>query len=307
MGLAHVHRPATLDEIIGNQETVRALDIILTRDRHKIPHAFMFTGKPGGGKTTLGRIVGKMLGSTGRDLKEMDSAQFNGVATIRQIRSDMSYAPMESKCMVWLLDECHRLSPDAQDALLKALEDAPDHVYFILCTSKPDKMDAAIHRRCKAGKFDVQSVDEEDMIGFVRGVASKERKRLSPDILQAIARRSDGSCGMAVALLDRIIDLDPADILAVVDQESQQEVKVVELSRAMMQRRPWAEVAALLTALLETEDAENLRLSVMGYAAKVLMGGKDSAAAYLLLDCFKTPTYVNKKAGLILAAYETLM
>lgn len=307
MGLAHKYRPTTLDEMIGSEEAVKSLRVLMARDRERIPHAFLFKGLPGGGKTTSGRIVADMLGCHGRDFKEMDSAQFNGIATIREIRSNMSWAPMESSCIVYLLDECHRLSPDAQDALLKALEDAPDHVYFILCTSKPEKIDKAIHSRCKAASFEFLAVEDDVMAGFLRGVASRERKRINPDIMKLIAKRCGGSCRDALGMLDKIIDLPPEDMLAMVENEDQREVKVVELSRAMMERKPWAQVAALLTALLETEDPEDLRLAVLGYASKVLLGGKDSAAAYLVMDCFKTPTYINKKAGLILAAYETLM
>ena len=105
MSLYQKYRPQTLDEVLGNEDLLHSLSNMLNSD--EIPHAFLFTGPTGCGKTTLGRIVAKGIGAKGNDYREVDSAQFNGVATVREIRNQAQFRPQEGKARVWLLDGPH--------------------------------------------------------------------------------------------------------------------------------------------------------------------------------------------------------
>ena len=303
MPLAIDYRPNTFDKVVGNQQTVKALQAILNRDQKDIQHAILITGPSGCGKTTLARIVAEQLGCVGRDYTEVDSGQFRGIDTIRDIRDHMLYKPLEGKVRVWLLDEVHQCSKDAQSAMLKALEDAPTHVFFILATTDPEKLLPTIKGRC--AQFEVQPLGQDEMTDFLSTICRKERKRVPADILKQISRDSMGSCRNALQVLDKVIDLDPEDMKAVAEQEASKENQVIDLCRALMKREKWPTVAGILKGL-EKEDPEKVRLAVMGYASTVALNEKDASKAYLILDVFKDPTYNNGRAQLVWACYTCL-
>jgi len=305
MSLAIEYRPRTLDEVVGNRATVKALDAVLSRDRGNIQHAFLFTGPSGCGKTTLARIVAERLGATEENYCEVDSADFRGIDTIREIRRNMMFKPMGGgPCRVWLLDECHQLSKDGQNALLKALEDTPDHVYFLLATTDPEKLLGTIRGRCAT--FEVSPLDEDDMVPFLREIAGSERKRIPPDIIKQIAQDSMGSCRNALQILDKIIDLPPEDMKEAAEQQAQQANAVIDLCRALMRREKWTDVAKIIKGL-EKEDPEKTRLAVLGYCSSVLINSpKDAAQAFVVMDCFRDPTWNNGRSSIVMAAYEAL-
>ena len=303
MSLAIKYRPSTFDEIIGNELTVQSLQVILSRDLDRIQHAFLFNGPSGCGKTTLARIVANELGCSEQDYYEIDSADFRGIDTIREIRKQMMYAPVAGKVRVWLIDECHQLSKDAQNALLKALEDAPKHVYFLLATTDPEKLLATIRGRCAT--FGVQALDEEDIVLLLKHVAGKERKRVPADVLKQIAQDCMGSSRNALQVLDKIIDMPPSAMRDAAEKTAAQENQVIDLCRALMKLEKWEKVASILKGL-EKEDAEKIRLAVMGYCKSILLSGKDAPAAALIMSYFKDPLWNNGWAGLVLNAYEAL-
>ena len=158
MSLSRKYRPQSLDEIYGNKAVVKSLGSVL--NKKEVPPAFLFTGNSGCGKTSLARIAATQLGCTGHDFKEVDSADFRGIDTIRGIRRQMRLKSM-SGIRVWLLDECHKMSGDAQSALLKALEDPPSHVYFMLATTDPQKLLKTIRNRCV--HFEVQPLGNSEI------------------------------------------------------------------------------------------------------------------------------------------------
>lgn len=310
MALATDLRPKTFDEVWGNKQTVAMLKSIVSRDRSKIQHAFLFHGDSGCGKTTMGRILASELGCdiTLDDYCEVDSAQFTGIGMVREIRERMQYRPLAGECRVWLIDECHQLSSDAMNGLLKALEDTPPHVYFILCTTDPGKLLATIRGRCAT--FDVAPLYDDEMMDFLKTTVRSVRKRVPADVLKQITRDSLGSCRNALQVLDKIIDLPEDEMKSAAEKTAACENAVIDLCRSLMAREKWDKIRKILNGL-EKEGIERIRLAVMGYCSKILLGtssaeDSNASAAFLVMDCFKTPFYNNGRAGLVLACYEAL-
>lgn len=302
MSLPLIYRPVDFHEVVGNAATVDSIKSVLSRPKEDIPHSWLITGPSGCGKTTLGRIVAAKLGCKGSDYYEVDSADFRGIDTIREIRKMMQYRPMESACRVWLLDECHQLSKDGQSALLKALEDTPPHVYFILCTTDPQKLLPTIKGRC--AQFAVQALSDGEIVMLLKEVSEAEGKSVPTDILKQIARDSLGSSRNALQTLDKIIDLSPEKMSKAAEQESAKENAVIDLCRAVIKKEKWSVVAGILKGL-EQEDPEQIRLAVMGYCKSVLLSG-DSPRAFLIMDAFREPFYNNGMAGVVHACYMAL-
>ncbi len=303
MTLAIQYRPATFDEIIGNKIAVNSLQTILKRKTKDIPNSWLFTGPTGCGKTTLARIVADKLGCVGNDLYEMDSADFRGIDSIRDIRNQMQYAPTEGKCRIWILDECHQLTKDAQEALLKALEDTPAHVYFILATTEPQKLKPTLKNRCVA--FEVEPVRDKDMVQFLKEIVECESKKVKDDVLKTIATNALGSPRAALQLLETVVDLSPALMREGVKKAAEKQSAVIDLCRALFTGKPWR-VVALIIKSLEGEQPESIRLAVMGYCSAILLNGSEAAQAYIVMDCFKEPLFTNGRSGLVLMAYEAL-
>lgn len=197
---------------------------------------------------------------------------------------------------------CHKLSNDAQNALLKALEDTPSHVYFILATTDPQKLIAPLKNRCST--HTVNPVSESEMAEFLKEIAAAERKRVPPAVIDQIVRDSVGSCRNALQVLDKVIDLDPKEMQAAAEQVAATENAVIDLCRAIIKREKWVKIAAILKGL-EKEEIEGVRLAVMGYCASVLLGS-DSPQAFVIMDCFREPFYNNGRAGLVHACYAAV-
>lgn len=303
MSLAIKYRPPNFDEMVGNESTIQSIEAILKRNPEDIPHAWLFTGPSGCGKTTLARIVAEQLGCRGSDFYEVDAADFRGIDTIREMRRQMNYKAMEGSCRVWLLDECHQISKDGQEALLKALEDAPSHVYFLLATTDPQKLKPTLKNRCV--DFNVQSVGERNMVEFLEEIVEAEDKSVPKDILKSIAKYSIGSCRAALQTLEKVIDLPEKDMEAAAEKEATKENAVIDLCRSLMVGEKWNKISAILKGI-EGEEPESTRLAVMGYASAVLLSGKDVPLAYVIMDSFKEPLYANGRAGLVLMAYEAM-
>lgn len=297
--LAVKYRPKMLKDFLGNEEVVKSLRSMM--ERPEIPHTILFTGPSGCGKTTLARIVASRLKCSGRDFIENNAADFRGIDSVRDILRVMKLAPMSGPCKVWLLDECHQLSKDAMHALLKALEDTPKHVYFILATTDPEKLLPTIKTRCVT--FDVKTLDDKTMVSLIDSVATAEGVELSAEVMDQIEQDSLGSARMALSILDKIINMDSADMLAAAKQQAAAQNQAIDLCRALIGKSPWKEVAKILQGL--QQDPEQVRRAVLGYCQAVLLKS-GQGQAYVVLSAFRQPLYDLGKPGLTLACYEAV-
>lgn len=302
MGLHIKYRPTDLHEIIGNKNTIAALEAAINSNNP--PHTYLYTGPSGCGKTTLARISARMLGCVDNDIMEMNAANFRGIDTARDIIQQMRLAPLMGNAKAWIIDEVHATTKDMQGALLKALEDTPKHVYFLLATTDPQKLLPTLKNRCMI--FPMQSLSEDRILDLLEDVLEKEQKKIKiPDeVLDQIAINSLGSPRSALILLDKIIDLPEKKMLKAANQIEETKQTTIDLCRALINGSKWKTIAKILNELQDTEP-EQIRMSVLGYCKSILLKGENDKA-FLIMDSFKEPFYNTGFAGLVRACYEVL-
>ena len=301
MNLYLKYRPGELSDVVGNDELISTLDRML-ENPNKVPHSFLLNGPTGCGKTTIARIIAKRLGCTGFDLREIDNANFRGIDTIREIIKQTQFKPLEGPCQVWIIDECHKMTNDAQNALLKILEDTPKHVYFILCTTDPQKLLATIKGRCST--FTVKTLSEQAMLVLLRRIARLEGEKLQKQVYEQIIQDSLGHARNAIQTLQQVIDADPDNRLEVAKKAAEEQSQSIELCRALLGNKSWKEVSSILNGL-KSEEPESIRRHVLGYAQAVLLK-TDNPQAGLVLEEFLEPFYNTGFPGLVYACYSII-
>ncbi len=297
------YRPETFDEIVGNEDVVQVLKSHLeNKSKQPLPHSMLFHGPTGCGKTTLGRIVAREIGAKGIDLQEVDVADFRGIETVRDIRRQSAYKSLEGECRVWILDEAHKLTGDAQTALLKALEDTPEHVYYILCTTDPQKLIATIKGRC--AQFQVNPLSDKEMKLLLRKVVKSEEESIQKEVYDQIVQDSLGHPRNALQILSQVLSVDEDKRIHIAKQAAETQSKVIELCRALLEGNPWKKISNILKGLKE-EDPEKVRRAVLGYCQSVLLSGDNTAAA-MVMEEFIEPFYNSGFPGLTFACYSVI-
>jgi DNA polymerase III gamma/tau subunit len=194
---------------------------------------------------------------------------------------------------------CHGLSKDAQNALLKPLEDCPDHVYFMLCTTDPQKLIATIRNRCS--QFALTLVSDEDLAELLFAVAAKEGVDIPETVINSIVSASGGSPRAALVHLDKVKDLPEDEMEKAVSRIDTNASAAIDLCRALLKDKPnWSEIAKVLSNLSGGEP-EQIRMAVLGYCNAILLKGKFNGRACLVMECFKDPFYNDGKFRLTLA------
>ncbi|WP_297598071.1 DNA polymerase III subunit gamma/tau [uncultured Cetobacterium sp.] len=217
------YRPKGFDEIAGEQEIVKTLKNSLKTNR--LAHAYLFTGPRGVGKTSIARLMAKGLnclknGITDNpcnecencleitagnflDLIEIDAASNRGIDEIRQLKEKINYSPTKGRKKVYIIDEVHMLTKEAFNALLKTLEEPPEHVLFILATTEPDKILPTIVSRCQ--RYDFKTVNYKDMREHLVFIIDNEGYSIDEESLVAIYESSGGSMRDSISILERLI------------------------------------------------------------------------------------------------------
>jgi len=302
MNMYNKYRPTKLKQVVGNEETKESLQAVIDKKAKgkDIPHAYLLSGASGCGKTTIGRILAKEFGCEGRDYVEINTSDFNGIDMVRDIISKLPYRPVQSKCRVYLLDEVHNISRNGQDGLLKALEDCPNHVYFILCTTDPQKLLPTLRNRCTP--YMVSELDEEQLIKVVKRVCKKEKVKIKTESLELIVEQAFGSARMAIQFLEKIIDLPTKLHEKAIHQIQEKNNEAIALCRELFKAKiSWKSIASIVKGI--KGDAESTRRCVMGYCRSILLNSGNSKA-YKIMTCFAEPFYVNGKDDLVIACYE---
>lgn len=292
------YRPQTLKEVFGNEDTISTIEEMLS-DIDSCPHTFLLHGPTGCGKTTIARIIAKELGCVGSDYHELDSAHFRGIDTVREIRKQAMYFPTEGPVTVWIVDEVHKMTNDAQNALLKILEDTPSHVYFVLATTDPQKLIKTVRGRCI--EFKVETLSDNQMKRLLRKIIHKESEKIDLDVIDQIIQDSLGHPRNALQILDQVLRVPPEKQLAMAARSAEEQSQSIELCRSLIDRSPWSKIRNILTNLKE-EDAEGIRRHVLAYAQAVLLKS-DNERAGLVLEEFMEPFWNSGFPALVYASY----
>jgi DNA polymerase III gamma/tau subunit len=228
---------------------------------------------------------------------EVDSADFRGIDTARELIRNAKYKGLGGGIKVYLLDEVHKFTKDAQEALLKTLEEPPSHVFFILATTDPQLLKPTLVDRCLHCKTEPMS--EEDGVKFLKKIIRKEGKQIPDDVLLSILDKSEFRPRSSLALLEKIIDMEPAAMQDAIESDKLLESSTIELARALIKGSSWADVMNIVKGL-ESEEPEAIRRSVMGYCVALLMKKREEDAM-VIAECFERPFYDNGRHDLILA------
>ena len=242
--IARKFRPQNFEQVIGQKHVIQTLQNAISRNR--IPHAFLFTGERGVGKTSVARILAKALNcekgpiaipcntcsscmeitaGNSMDVNEIDGASHTGIDDIRSLREHVRFLPARDKYKIYIIDEVHMLSTSAFNGLLKTLEEPPDYVIFIFATTEPQKIPDTIISRCM--RFDFRRIPAKQIVSQLKQIADDEEIIVSTQGLVIIAKESDGSMRDAQTIFERAIsycegeitDTDLRELLGYIDKK----------------------------------------------------------------------------------------
>lgn len=215
------YRPSKFDDVYGQYFIIKTLNNAI--ENNKVSHAYLFTGTRGTGKTTIAKIFAKMVNCLDmhdnkpcgkceiclkentdeiQDIIEIDAASNNGVDEIRELKNKIKLVPVMCKYKVYIIDEVHMLSTGAFNALLKTLEEPPEHVIFILATTEPQKLPITIISRCQ--RFDFEKISVQDIFNRLKYIACNEKIDITDEALTEISKMSDGAMRDAIGTLDQV-------------------------------------------------------------------------------------------------------
>src|SRR3954462_12495707 len=244
--IARKYRPQRFSDVVGQEHVTQTLSNAIVSSR--IAHAYLFCGPRGTGKTTIARIFAKCLNCTGGpkvefadddsrcqeitegrsiDVLEIDGASNRGIDEIRELRETVKYVPASSKYKIYIIDEVHMLTKEAFNALLKTLEEPPEHVKFMFATTEPEKVLPTILSRCQ--RFDLRRIPAKLIVEHLSYIAKKEGVKIDDAALHAIARGSDGGMRDAESTLDQLIsfcgnEIAEADVLSMFGLTAQSQI-----------------------------------------------------------------------------------
>lgn len=301
------YRPQKIEDLFGQKEVAAALAAY--QKKKNWPHAFLFIGHSGSGKTTCARIVARELGCLPANIVEIDAASNNGIDNVRDLTKNLSYRGFgENPIKMIILDEAHRMSGNAFDALLKTLEEPPAHVYFALCTTEPEKIPKTVQTRCVSLTY--KPLSSDDLFELLASVCDKEGFDTPDEILDVVATESNGSPRQALTNLAKVHACKSVDDACSLLELPDQSKDAIELARLLVSGKglSWETSMKLLSSIESTP--ESLRLLIVNYTSKVLMnqkGGDNTIRLLNILDAFSKPCHTSEKMAPIQLAIASVL
>ena len=286
------YRPTTFDKVLGQATVVKSLKGAIKAGRAKV---FLFVGPSGTGKTTLARIVAsEIIGSNAsiNNITEHDAAKFSGKEDVEKLLASIQYRAIGASPIKFIiLDEVHRQSAAAWNAMLKSLEEPPAHVYYALCTTELGKIPKAILTRCL--RYDLKPVSEDDIFKLLVEVCDAENLSTPDEVLESITEASNGSPRQALVYLEECALCTSASEAQKILRTTGQSKEAIDLARWLVGGKAlnWIEAIKYVKAL-ENSEAESVRIMLTQYFSAVLLNTKSDTKALQLLElmeAFSTP------------------
>lgn len=299
MELYRKYRPSNFDEIIGNESAIKSLK----KELKNGSHVFLFTGPAGCGKTTLARIVAKEVGAGDLSIREINSAENRGIDTAREILQQMNFMPTDGNASVWILDEMHMITSAGQNALLKALEEVPESVYFLLCTTDPQKLIAPLKTRCSV--VNVKPLNDEEMKILLKRVVKSEERKMGSEIYEKIIELANGGSRKALKLLAKVLYLDSNEerLESLKTEDVSEDKDAIELCRALLGKTNFSSCMKLVSTI-DVSEPERVRMLVLSYMNSVLTKGFNAKAAAAMQAFGQNTTFNNGKFQITIALLD---
>jgi DNA polymerase-3 subunit gamma/tau len=302
--VARRYRPQSFGELIGQSQVTQALENAINTNR--VGHAYLFTGARGVGKTSAARILAKALNcvdgpttspcqtcdicqsitcGSDVDVIEIDGASNRGIDEIRQLRSSIGVRPSRARSKIYIIDEVHMLTKEAFNALLKTLEEPPEHVKFVFCTTDPEKIPITVLSRCQ--RFDFAPIDVEAIVARLREIVAAEGAKADPAALELLARKAAGSMRDSQSLLEQLLSFGGDHITTDTVHSmlgTADAAVVTELVAALQRSDAAGALAQLDAAIAGGVDVGQLAEQLIGYLRDVMtagVGGSDQLLRFV--------------------------
>ena len=283
------YRPSNWDEVLGHKAALSSIQNALVK---KSARTFLLTGGSGIGKTTIARLIAKEVGCSSSDIIEIDGATNTGIDDMRAVIERLQYKSLSGNARTVIVDECGAISKAAFQSMLKSLEEPPSDIYWVLCTTEPDRVPKNIRTRCL--QYDLRPISMETILVLLETVVRKEKLSVKDEILELIIEAAEGSPRQALVFLAECAELKDAGSARSLLKTVGESKEAIDLCRMLLSVAsgkgvPWSVVAKLIRAV--ESPPETTRIIVLRYMAAVVLSGSPdkSGPAADILDAFATP------------------
>lgn len=292
------YRPTRLEDVVGQDHAMAGLKAVLAARKQQ---AFIFEGPSGTGKTTLARICANLLGCSSP--REIDAATHTGVDAMREVADGARFVSLDGEPKAFIVDECHRLTKQAWESLLKDIEEPPAGVYWFFCTTEGPKVPPNIQTRCVT--ISLKDVPWRKLLGLLASVAQKEGLDVADDILDVCAEEAGGSPRRALVNLTTVAHCKTADEARAALNRMSGAKEAFDLAKLLVNEFNFAKACAVLKELKEVPP-ESIRHTVRAYATTVVLNSPENRWARGVLKEFEKPAYDANQISDILSRVITL-
>lgn len=277
--LYNKYRPKIFEQVIGQDAVVASLKKSIAKRNSQ---AYLFHGPSGVGKTTLARICAKELGAVKEAINEVDAATYNGIAETRELAKSSRMSSLFGNVKVTIMDECHRLSAQAWEPLLKATEEPPPWMFWFFCTTEFKKVIPTIRTRCAT--YGLKLVPQKDLEELLEEIASEEGIKPTRDnLIKLCASEAGGSPRQAISNYEVCMDCKTKEQAAELLASAADVPEAVELARSLLYKRSWKDAQRLVAGMRDL-NAESIRHVVRAYMTNVALSEKDERKASKALE-----------------------